>query len=51
MVTLSGSLTDRELENNGLKIFFFSAYSLQLNLIEILWRFIDYEWLEIESNE
>jgi len=25
------------------------SYSPQLNLIEILWRFIKYEWLEIEA--
>jgi len=25
------------------------SYSPQLNLIEILWRFIKYEWIEIEA--
>jgi transposase len=30
-----------------LEIFWLPSYSPQLNLIEILWRFIKYEWIEI----
>lgn len=29
----------------GLDIFFLPTYSPQLNIIEILWRFIKYQWL------
>jgi len=32
--------------NSGLKK---TTYSPHLNLIEILWRFIKYEWLEIDA--
>jgi hypothetical protein len=35
----------KEWEQKGLKIFFLPTYSPQLNKIEILWRFIKYEWL------
>jgi transposase len=40
---------EKEWLEKGLKIFFLPAYSPQLNLIEILWRFMKYEWLEIED--
>lgn len=30
-------------------IFQLPSYSPQLNLIEILWRFIKYEWIEIDA--
>lgn len=40
-----------EWEKKGLKIFFLPKYSPQLNKIEILWRFIKYQWLEIEAYE
>ena len=33
----------------GITIFELPSYSPQLNLIEILWRFIKYEWLEIDA--
>lgn len=34
---------------NKLEIFWLPTYSPQLNLIEILWRFIKYEWIETEA--
>lgn len=33
----------------GITIFELPPYSPQLNLIEILWRFIKYQWLDIEA--
>ena len=33
-------------EKQGLWIFYLPAYSPELNLIEILWRFMKYEWIE-----
>jgi hypothetical protein len=33
----------------GVEIFHLPAYSPELNLIEILWRFIKYSWLEFEA--
>jgi transposase len=33
----------------GLTIFFLPTYSPELNIIEILWRFIKYQWLEIDA--
>lgn len=35
-----------EWESKGLQIFYLPTYSPQLNLIEILWRFMKYEWIE-----
>lgn len=35
----------------GLEIFWLPPYSPQLNLIEILWKFIKYEWIEVEAYE
>ncbi len=32
-----------------LEIFWLPAYSPKLNLIEILWRFMKYEWIEIDA--
>lgn len=32
-----------------LEIFWLPTYSPQLNSIEILWRFMKYEWIEIEA--
>lgn len=37
-----------EWRQQGLEIFFLPSYSPHLNLIEILWRKIKYEWLEYE---
>jgi len=33
----------------GITIFELLSYSPELNLIEILWRFIKYEWIEIDA--
>jgi len=33
-------------EKEGLWVFYLPEYSPQLNRIEILWRFIKYEWIE-----
>lgn len=38
-----------EWKEKGLTIFFLPTYSPQLNIIEILWRFIKYHWLEIDA--
>jgi transposase len=35
-----------EWKSKGLEIFYFPKYSPHLNLIEILWRFMKYEWIE-----
>jgi transposase len=35
----------------GITIFELPPYSPQLNLIEILWRFIKYQWIEIDAYE
>jgi transposase len=36
-------------QERGITIFVLPSYSPQLNLIEILWRFIKYEWIEIDA--
>ncbi len=33
-------------EKQGLELFYLPEYSPELNLIEILWRFMKYEWIE-----
>ena len=33
----------------GLDIFYLPKYSPELNCIEILWRFIKYEWIELDA--
>jgi len=38
-----------EWETNGLTLFFLPKYSPELNLIEILWRFMKYEWIEFDA--
>ena len=40
-----------EWEEQNLQVFFLPTYSPHLNLIEILWRKIKYEWLEPEHYE
>lgn len=36
-------------EKKGLSIFYLPEYSPELNLIEILWRFMKYEWIEFSA--
>jgi transposase len=38
-----------EWEKKGLSIFYLPEYSPELNLIEILWRFIKYEWIDFSA--
>ena len=38
-------------QEKGLEIFYLPAYSPHLNLIEILWRFMKYEWIEFSAYE
>jgi len=38
-----------EWKQRNIEIFKLPSYSPQLNLIEILWRFIKYEWIEISA--
>jgi transposase len=40
-----------EWQSKNLEIFWLPTYSPQLNLIEILWKFIKYEWIEIEADQ
>jgi transposase len=40
-----------EWEQKNLKIFWLPPYSPKQNLIEILWKFIKYEWIEVEAYE
>jgi transposase len=47
----SGIILDQleEWQERNITLFQLPAYSPHLNLIEILWRFIKYEWLEVEA--
>ena len=36
-------------EQKGLKLFFLPPYSPQLNPIEILWRFMKYNWIDLDA--
>ncbi|MEH2235220.1 transposase [Nostoc sp.] len=38
-----------EWNERGITIFKLPCYSPELNLIEILWRFIKYQWIEIDA--
>jgi transposase len=38
-----------EWKERNIEIFVLPSYSPQLNLIEILWRFMKYQWMEIDS--
>ena len=40
---------EEEWSKKGLHIFFLPTYSPHLNIIEILWRFIKYKWLEVND--
>jgi transposase len=50
-IHISDAIEDKlpEWQERGLSIFVLPSYSPQLNLIEILWRFIKYEWIEIDA--
>lgn len=50
-VHVSRAVTERldEWEKLGLTLYFLPTYSPQLNLIEILWRKIKYEWMPISA--
>lgn len=39
----------KEWKQKKLEIFWLPTYSPKLNLIEILWRFIKYEWIETSA--
>jgi len=41
----------KEWDRRGLSLYFLPKYSPQLNLIEILWRFIKYQWLPASAYE
>ena len=51
MIHTSDAILDKleEWHERNLRIFTLPTYSPQLNLIEILWRFIKYEWLKIDA--
>ncbi len=38
-----------EWKQKNLEIFWLPTYSPKLNLIEILWKFIKYEWIEVDA--
>jgi transposase len=38
-----------EWEPKNLKLFWLPTYSPKQNLIEILWKFIKYEWIEVDA--
>jgi len=40
-----------EWEKKALTIFYLPTYSPELNIIEIWWRFLKYEWLNIDAYE
>ena len=40
-----------EWSQKGLEMFWLPTYSPKLNLIEILWKFIKYEWIEVDAYE
>lgn len=40
-----------EWEQKNLKIFWLPTYSPKHNLIELLWKFIKYEWIEVDAYE
>ena len=40
-----------EWSQKRLEIFWLPTYSPKLNLIEILWKFLKYEWIKVDSYE
>lgn len=50
-IHISDAIEDKltEWQARGLRIFVLPTYSPQLNLIEVLWRFMKYEWIEIDA--
>lgn len=50
-IHISDAILDKieEWLERSITIFVLPSYSPQLNLIEILWRFIKYEWIEIDA--
>lgn len=50
-IHISDAIIDKfeEWLERNITIFVLPSYSPQLNLIEILWRFIKYEWIEIDA--
>ncbi len=40
-----------EWDRRGMTLYFLCTYSPELNLIEILWRKIKYEWIPISAYE
>ena len=36
-------------KKQNVELFFLPQYSPELNLIEILWRFVKYEWIDVEA--
>ncbi len=52
-VHTSAAIEDKlkEWDAQNIEIFWLPPYSPQLNLIEILWRFIKYEWINFEAYE
>jgi transposase len=51
LLGLNGSFLAYHLLKRAAPIFFLPTYSPELNIIEILWRFIKYSWLEIDAYE
>ena len=47
----SHAIADKEVawEKEGIHLFWLPTYSPQLNLIEILWKFMKYYWIEIDA--
>ena len=39
-----------EWRQHHIELFWLPSYSPQLNLIEIVWRFMKYEWIELNAN-
>ena len=53
LIHTSNSIENKllEWETKGIHIFWLPTDSPQLNLIEILWRFMKYEWIELNAYE